>query len=235
MTSMLKIIQDNRGYFALYFALFLTVFIWQFRHDALEAFFIFSKNRSAFGDAFFKNWTLLGEQYPFITFAIFFIIINEKSWTWQFAIGGLAVLGISFGLKELFAVPRPAVLLEELGYTSEINFVKGVEIMRGATSFPSGHTTAAFCVWSLLAFRCVGNPIAQVLCLTAAFLVGVSRVYLIQHFPEDALFGSAIGLAIAVVVHYYLKEEEVIGVNKTKVIAVHTVNPDEQLDADIKK
>ena len=225
---MLKIIQDNKGYFALYFALFLTVFAWQFRHDTLEAFFIFSKNRSAFGDAFFKTWTLLGEEYPFITFAIFFIIINEKSWTWQFAVGGLAVLGVSIGLKELFSVPRPAVLLEELGYTTEINFVEGVELLRGSTSFPSGHTMGAFCVWSLLAFRYVGNHIAQILCLVTAFLVGVSRVYLVQHFPEDALFGSAIGLAIAVVVHHYLKEVVVVGVNKTKVVAVHTVQPDEQ-------
>lgn len=224
---MLKIIQDNKGYFALYFALFLTVFVWQVRHDALEAFFIFSKNRSTFGDTFFRNWTLLGEQYPFITFVIFFIIINEKSWSWQFAVGGLAVLGVSIGLKEVFAVPRPAVLLEELGYTSEINFVEGVELLRGSTSFPSGHTAGAFCVWSLLAFRFVGNHIVQILCLIAAFLVGVSRVYLVQHFPEDALFGSAIGLTIAVVVHHYLKEEVVVGVNKTKVVAVHTVQPDE--------
>lgn len=223
---MLKVIQDNKGYFALYFVLFLTVFTWQLRHDWLEAFFVFSKNRSEFGDIFFRNWTLLGEAYPFIVFAIFFIIIGEKTWAWQFAVGGFMILGVSQGLKELFSVPRPAVILEELGYIGDINFVAGVDILRGSTSFPSGHTSGAFCVWSLLAFRFVGNQMAQILCLIAAFLVGVSRVYLIQHFPEDALFGSAIGVSIAVVVHHYLKEKEIIGVNKSKIIAVHTIKPE---------
>ena len=201
---MLKIIQDNKGYFALYFALFLTVFAWQFRHDTLEAFFIFSKNRSPFGDAFFKTWTLLGEEYPFITFAIFFIIINEKSWTWQFIVGGLAVLGVSMGLKELFSVPRPAALLEELGYTTEINFVEGVELLRGSTSFPSGHTASAFALWALTAFQFSHLKNVQIGLFFTAFLVGVSRVYLTQHFPQDVLFGSAIGVGIALTVEFYL-------------------------------
>jgi membrane-associated phospholipid phosphatase len=164
--------------------------------------------------------------YPFVVFAIFFSIIGEKAWTWQFAVGGLVVLVVSLGLKELFSVPRPLVILEELGYLSDIKFVEGVDVLRGSTSFPSGHTSGAFCVWSLLAFRCTGNQGVQILCLLAAFLVGVSRVYLIQHFPEDALFGSAIGLTVAILIHHYLKEEEVVGVNKTKIIAVHTVKPD---------
>jgi membrane-associated phospholipid phosphatase len=223
---MLKVIQENKGYFALYFALFITVFIWQFRHDWLDAFFIFSKNRTPFGDAFFRNWTHLGEEVPFIVLTIFFFIIGEKAWAWQFIVGGFVVLGVSLGLKELFSVPRPAVILEEMGYLADINLVQGVDILRGSTSFPSGHTAGAFCVWSLLAFRCAGNQLPQILCLLTAFLVGVSRVYLIQHFPEDALFGSAIGLAVAVAVHHYMKEKEVVGVNKTKVIAVHTITPE---------
>jgi membrane-associated phospholipid phosphatase len=223
---MFKLIQENKLYFAAYFILFLTVFVWQFRHDGLDAFFIFSNNRSDFGDVFFRNWTRLGEEYPFIIFAIFFLIIGEKSWTWQFVVGGFAVLFVSLGLKELFSVPRPIVIIEALGRISEIKAVAGVEILRGSTSFPSGHTSGAFCVWTLLAFRFMGNKTAQILCLLTAFLVGVSRVYLIQHFPDDALFGSAIGLTVASIVHHFLKEKEVIGVNKTKVVAVRTVNPE---------
>jgi membrane-associated phospholipid phosphatase len=223
---MFKIIQENKLYFAAYFVLFLSLFVWQFRHDWLDAFFIFSNNRSDFGDAFFRHWTRLGEEYPFIIFAIFFLIIGEKSWTWQFVVGGFAILFVSLGLKELFAVPRPIVVIEALGRISEIKAVAGVEILRGSTSFPSGHTSGAFCVWTLLAFRFMGNKTAQILCLLTAFLVGVSRVYLIQHFPDDALFGSAIGLTIATIVHHFLKKQEVIGVNKTKVVAVRTVNPE---------
>jgi membrane-associated phospholipid phosphatase len=223
---MFNIIQQNKLYFTAYFILFLTIFMWQFRHDMLDAFFIFSNNRSPFGDAFFRNWTRLGEEYPFIIFAIFFLIIGEKAWTWQFIVGGLVVLSVSLGFKELFSVPRPMVILESLGRLSDMKFVEGVDVLKGSTSFPSGHSAGAFCVWSLLAFRFTGNYFAQILFLLTAFLVGVSRVYLIQHFPEDTLFGSAIGLTTATIVHHYLKEKEIIGVNKTKVIAVHTIKPE---------
>lgn len=223
---MFKVIQENKGYFALYFVLFVTVFMWQYRHDWLDAFFIFSKNRSTFGDTFFRVWTMLGEEYPFIVFAVFFFIIGEKTWAWQIIAGGLLVFLVSSGLKELFSVPRPAAVLEEFGYTADINFVEGVTLLRGSTSFPSGHTMAAFCVWSLLAFRFRGQQLAQILCLFTAFLVGISRVYLIQHFPEDALFGSTLGLAIATITHHFLREKEVIGVNKSKIIAVHTITPE---------
>jgi membrane-associated phospholipid phosphatase len=223
---MLKIIQQNKLYFVLYFLVFVSVFIWQFKHEWLDAFFIFSQNRTPFGDVFFKLWTRLGEEYPFVIFTIFFLIIGEKHWAWQIAIGGLVVLTVSMGLKELFSAPRPATVLESLGILKDIIPVEGVQLLRGSTSFPSGHSAAAFCVWTLMAFRFLGNSFAQILCLITAVLVALSRVYLIQHFPEDTLFGSAIGLTIAVVVHHFLQEKEIIGVNKTKVIAVHTVKPD---------
>jgi membrane-associated phospholipid phosphatase len=223
---MLKIIQQNKLYFALYLIVFVTVFIWQFKHEWLDAFFIFSNNRTPFGDVFFKLWTRLGEEYPFVIFTIFFLIIGEKYWAWQIAMGGLIVLSVSLGLKELFSAPRPATVLESLGLLSDINLVEGVQLLRGSTSFPSGHSAGAFCLWSLFAFRFLGNTFAQIACLITAVLVAVSRVYLIQHFPEDTLFGSAIGVAIAVLVHHFLQEKEVVGVNKTKVIAVHTVKPE---------
>jgi membrane-associated phospholipid phosphatase len=223
---MFKIIQENKLYFIVYFFLFLSVFFWQLRHEMLDAFLYFSQHRSPFNDTFFRNWTRLGEEYPFIIFAIFFVIIGEKAWTWQFVVGGLAVLTVSLGLKELFAVPRPILMIEAMNRVADIKFVEGVTLLSGQTSFPSGHSSGAFCVWTLLALRFSGNQIAQFLCLMTAVLVCVSRVYLVQHFPEDTLFGSVIGITVATIVHHYLKEKEVIGVNKTKVIAVRTIKPD---------
>lgn len=68
------------------------------------------------------------------------------------------------------------------------------------TSFPSGHTTAAFAALTvLIAFRMPKGLVipASVLAVSIAF----SRLYLFVHYPSDVgagiLLGVAIGLAVA--------------------------------------
>jgi len=68
-------------------------------------------------------------------------------------------------------------------------------------SFPSGHTCAAFCLFSFLAillkpgYRWIG-----VLLFALALLVGYSRLYLAAHFFADAYAGSIIGTIFTVLV-----------------------------------
>ena len=58
------------------------------------------------------------------------------------------------------------------------------------SSFPSGHTTAAFSVATSLAFA---FPAYSALLLLVALLVGYSRIYLGLHYPSDVVIGAAIG------------------------------------------
>ena len=62
-------------------------------------------------------------------------------------------------------------------------------------SFPSGHTSAAFMVATLLAYFL--PQLLPVLYLWAA-LVGFSRVVLGVHFPTDTLMGMALGVGTAI-------------------------------------
>ena len=223
---MLKIIQQNGLYFSLFLLSFFGVFIWQMRNDDLAAFFFFSDHRSVFGDLFFKNWTMLGEAAPYIAFTGFFLIISEKQWAWRFLMAGFVVAIPTFLFKELLAVPRPAVVLEQLGLLSQLKLVADVSLLTGDNSFPSGHTASAFCVWTLLAFRFMDNRIAQFFIFIIALLVAVSRVYLIQHYPQDTLFGSCIGVASAIFIEYMFRKKEAKDrQNIPKPTALHTVEP----------
>lgn len=66
-------------------------------------------------------------------------------------------------------------------------------------SFPSGHTTAAFSLAAGFAFNF--PPLALIL-ISLAGLIGISRLYLGQHYPTDVFVGAILGTVSAAWVHY---------------------------------
>jgi undecaprenyl-diphosphatase len=66
-----------------------------------------------------------------------------------------------------------------------------------SSSFPSGHTLAAFCAATVMSQR--GDRGGNALLVTAATLVGISRLHLRAHHASDVIGGAAIGTAIGLV------------------------------------
>jgi membrane-associated phospholipid phosphatase len=64
-------------------------------------------------------------------------------------------------------------------------------------SFPSGHTTAAFALSTVLALR-ANNAFAAAGLYTAACMTAVQRVYGDDHWLSDAMFGATIGTACGI-------------------------------------
>ncbi len=60
-------------------------------------------------------------------------------------------------------------------------------------SFPSGHSMTIFAVMSLLAYF-VGKKYAGLFFVYIAVVVGLTRIYLLQHFFIDVLAGSLLGI-----------------------------------------
>ncbi len=89
------------------------------------------------------------------------------------------------------------------------NYVFGRGFRSAAfASFPSGHTSAAFAVATVLARGTADQSPRTHLVVSgfaygAATLIGVSRLYANQHWPSDVVVGAAIGITsgIAVVRH----------------------------------
>lgn len=69
-------------------------------------------------------------------------------------------------------------------------------------SFPSGHSSAAFCLATATSLILGGPFIA--LYLWACF-VALSRVVLGVHFPGDTLAGAALGSGVAIATAHYLQ------------------------------
>jgi undecaprenyl-diphosphatase len=96
---------------------------------------------------------------------------------------GLAAL-VSNGLKHLLGRPRPKFV-----HSGEWQLAPSWT--SGLDSFPSGHTTAAFAVATVLARR---FPAFAPLALGIAAFVGLSRVLRGSHFPTDVFGGAVVGI-----------------------------------------
>lgn len=138
-------------------------------------------------DFFFKYATFLGDGifYGIILIPLLFISV-------RWSITGLLAYSFSGlvaqAIKHIFAMPRPKAFFDYI----DLNFVENVT-MYSNYSFPSGHTTSAFSLFLLLAFI-TKKPSFSILFILLAIIVGISRVYLFQHFYSDIYAGSIIGV-----------------------------------------
>jgi membrane-associated phospholipid phosphatase len=227
---MLSIIEKNRTFFVLYLLFFTTLFFYQINYYQTDALFYFSHHRSVFFNNLFLLITKLGEELAFLVIIIWFLFKKNRKMALKIVATGIAVLVISQLLKALFSHPRPITVLEQNGVLVKMNLVNDY-ILRGDNSFPSGHSTAAFALYTILALHYARKRNIQIFLLILAILVGISRVYLVAHFPEDILFGSAIGVFIALGIDYYFVNK-IFPKQKEKAILNDLTNG--QIDNDLK-
>ncbi len=74
----------------------------------------------------------------------------------------------------------------------------------GSKSFPSGHTSSAFCTATILSLE---YPKWYVIVPAYAYAcaIGYSRMYLGVHYPSDVLGGALIGTGTAIGTHYLIQ------------------------------
>ena len=133
-------------------------------------------------DAIFNAITFLGDEEFFVIFLpLFFWCVDSVAGA-RLAFVFLLSSYLNFGLKELFAQPRPF----ELDPTVKLHDSEGYGL-------PSGHSEAIVVFWGFIAatFR---KTWLWVVAILLSLLVGFSRVYLGVHFPTDVLAGWAIGV-----------------------------------------
>jgi membrane-associated phospholipid phosphatase len=113
------------------------------------------------------------------------------------AIRALGIAGVSSsvvnaGIKQVVGRERPD--RTDLRISNA-----GVPVREPKTSsFPSGHTLAAFCAAAVL--NRPGDRAGNALLYSAAGLIGVSRIHLRAHHGSDVVGGVVIGTALGLVV-----------------------------------
>lgn len=148
-------------------------------------------------NTFFRFCTALGEPLVFVGLGLFVMLFRYR-YALLIALAGLIITPVSYILKDHVGTDRPITFFEKLGLRDEVALVPRVELNGGQTSFPSGHTMAAFGMYGLVALMAARRaPWLGLACAWTAFLVALSRIFLVQHFLIDVLGGAAMGLLIA--------------------------------------
>jgi membrane-associated phospholipid phosphatase len=193
---MQNIIRENRIFFICYTFFICVATYYLLTHEQGDEILFFSDHRTTLGDLFFAFWTHIGEVYLYVVLFTYFALRHRRAA--YYVLGILVMVGIaSWFTKDLYDADRPYRFFTINGTWNKIHPVEGVDLNTGRNSYPSGHTMSAFALFSLVAFWMRNKTWVAVLLFLAAALVGISRIYLVQHFLRDVWAGSMIGVYLA--------------------------------------
>ena len=192
----------NRVFFLLYALGLIGVGVLQLLYTQESLMQWVNVHNSPSADVFFTYVTYFGDGAFFVIVCLILLIYNRRvgamAWA-SFALSSLTSLFL-----KLVVFPdrlRPLKYFEHSTYQYRV--IEGLNIY-SYNSFPSGHTLSAFALFSLLAFIDERRGRGWFF-FTLAFLTGYSRVYLFQHFVEDAYVGSLIGTTASILVYLSLR------------------------------
>lgn len=158
----------------------------------------FTEHRTPLLDDVFYGLTLLGDGWSLVLVCIAAVLIRYKYALLLLSIG-LGQLLMTWLLKrQLFGnVPRPRRFFADV---DPCWFVEGVKA-HSNYAFPSGHTITAFGLCFFCALMFDRKPVT-IGCVLLAVLIGLSRIYLFQHFLDDVLAGSLVGIFVTAFLFY---------------------------------
>ncbi len=205
MQSICLIIRKRRWFFtvvATFWVVSFVVYLVSARGDEI---LFFAHHRSSWADQLFIWGTKLGEPLGYLLVAAFLAFRHFRALV-SLPLAAIVVAILSVSLKWLFGHERPLPWFQKMHPDEVIPLVEGVNVFTGATSFPSGHTMSAFVLFTLAALWSGSGRFQQGLCAFLAILVGLSRIYLVQHFLEDVLAGSVLGVCCGLFVWLLIKD-----------------------------
>ncbi len=202
-----EIIEENSPFFTAFLFFQIVALGLLFRYPKGEEIFFLDQYRHKFLDLFFRFATLLGEAYTFVL-AFFFLYVRARPKAVLIPIVGCSCMLITYFSKHYLAHERPLAYFKNLHIFQYLHPIADVELASGRTSFPSGHTLAAFALFSILALLSENKRRNGLLFFALAFSVSMSRIYLIQHFLEDVLLGSIVGTALGLGVYFIFRNQK---------------------------
>jgi membrane-associated phospholipid phosphatase len=191
--------QVNKWFFVPVFLALALGFWWASRVDYGDELAFFNTWKMGATNALFRLWSASAEGWVYVPVILYLLYRKHYRAGVLLALATASAMPLSQASKGVYGTARPERWLGEMNRLADVVFVEHVDMNGGYNSFPSGHTMSAFAFYTLCTLlflkgrrRPWGLPLAVL-----AVGVGISRIYLVQHFLIDVLGGACIGLVVA--------------------------------------
>ena len=171
--------------------------------------------RTEFGNWFFSTVTHLGDETAFLLIAILlFWCVNKRSGYFMMISGFFGTI-INQVMKLACKIPRP--------WVKDPNFTIVESAREAATgySFPSGHSQNGVNTFGAI-FLTTKKLWLKILCIVAAILIPVSRMYLGVHTPWDVLAGAGCAVIILLLLEEFFKNDNLFKKGMPVIVALLT-------------
>lgn len=188
----MQLLKELRYFFIPTLFVILIGLIGVFLTDKLDFNLFWNGYKTPLLDSFFIIATKFAEWPGYLLVGITILIFQPNKNILIIYIGSLLLCAALLFLVKQYVFPdfdRPMYEFSDMLTPTE-----GVN-HRIHYSFPSGHTTSAFVTFAALALA-LKKPAWQIFSFAVATIVGISRVYLSQHFLMDIIGGAFFGSAI---------------------------------------
>jgi membrane-associated phospholipid phosphatase len=150
-------------------------------------------------DMLMGGFTQIGNGVVIAALALILFFTGDHLMAYGLSLGALTLWLVVELVKALVHRGRPFIRLSQ---------ARIVGHRAGGRSFPSGHTSQAFFMATLMAGYFHAGVWAMCLLYAIALVVGITRTYVGAHYPRDvlagAILGSAWGLLAGIVYGYIL-------------------------------
>lgn len=208
--QLVKVIQTNKIFYLSFAVLWFLGLCFQLTVPQFELSIFINSHHSSLIDWLMIGATYAGDGIFLLIVGIIIVAIKRKLFLVTLLCLAIPSIFTQILKHTVFEDShRPAILMAHI---PGLHYVEGI-MMNQYNSFPSGHTTAAFSLYALLALLFGNKKHGWVWALVAS-LVAISRVYLLQHFWADIIAGSLLAVCVVTFIYTFfgakLQADEII-------------------------